>query len=271
MVRTPAHQGGVTGMVANSPAALTRAKLFLALRYVYSRPAILGLSLDEAMACSSLAYKGKLGDATTDGKWIVAGDAVMKSGVDESWITGFRAVLLNAKSRGDSRVILAFAGTDPKSVPDILTDLDQALNISPFDVPSQYVEAASLAETLLRIYQDRLLVTGHSLGGGLANYVSVRLGIRGAGVNAAPLGAGTLLNLYLFGKDDQSKFTHYNNNGELVSSYAPGLQVGQVCEIDNTKGVLEGHMLENVDPNAPMICYDDYLKRKPSRGVTGTW
>lgn len=271
LARTLSPLAGVVGMVANSTPVSLSIKIGQAARYVYSRPAVKVLNLEEAKMCSALAYNGKAGGSTADGKWVVTGDAVMKNGVDESGITGFRAILLTAKSKGDPRVVLAFAGTDPKSPADIYTDIDQAINISPFDIPSQYVQAESLAQMLLLVYRDRLLVTGHSLGGGLANYVSVKLGIPGAGINAAPLGAGTLLNLYFFGKDDHSKFTHYNNNGEIVSSYAPGRQLGQVCEIENHKGVLEGHLLENIDINAPMICYDDYLRGRPYRGVTGSW
>ena len=270
LVRTLSPLPGVMGTIANSTPQIAIIKVGQARRYVYSRPLIQSLTIDEAKACSALAYAGKAGDATPDGKWIITPDAVMKNGVDEAWITGFRAILLISKSPADKRVVLVFAGTDPHSIVDLVTDADQTLNISPFDIPYQYQQGTSLAEKLLKNYGDRLRVTGHSLGGGIANYVSVRLGIAGAGVNAAPLGVGTLLNLLLFGKDDRSKFTHYNNRGEFVSSYAPGNQIGIKCEIENKKGVLEGHMLENVDTNAAMVCYDAYVK-SDGHGASGSW
>jgi hypothetical protein len=271
MAKTLSPLPGVLGTQANSTSLLLIGKVAQARRYVYSRPKVQALSLEDVKACSQLAYNGQGVNATPGGRWVIIVDSSMKNGVAESWITGFRAILLEEKTNAFRRVVLAFAGTDPHSVADIVTDIDGAVSLSPFDIPAQYAQAASLAEKLQNTYGPRLLVAGHSLGGGLANYVSVKLGIPGAGINAAPLGPGTILNLYLFGKDDHSKFTHYNNEGELVSSYAPGVQIGQVCEIENKKGVLEGHMLENIDTNAPMVCYDDYLKRSPTRGVTGTW
>ena len=279
LTRTPMPAPGVIGLVpqnytfavshsafstqTSTPVISQSQVQMLALRKVYARPAWAALTLEEAKACSDLAYDGKESQASADGRWTIG-----PKGICSSWLTGFRAVLLTPTTPNDIRKVLAFAGTD--SVADAWADIDQALSFNPILLPWQYAQASALASYLLGLHGARLRVTGHSLGGGLANFVSVKLAIPGAGVNAAPLGPGTRLHLLLFGKNDRTQFTHYNNDGEAVSSFAPGLQLGQRCQIESSSGVLAGHFLDNVNTNAPMVCYDDYLKRG-SRGVTGTW
>jgi hypothetical protein len=245
----------------------------VARRHAYTRPQNKALTIEEAKACSDLAYKGKVDEPTSDRKWCITRD-----GVFDTWITGFRAVLLKAASAQDRRMILAFAGTDSsfesiRSTLDVLldagTDIYQALNFNPLAIPDQYNQAATLAEKIQRTYGDQLRVTGHSLGGGLASFVSLKFDIPGAGINAAPLGVGTLLHLLMFGKRKPSRFTHYDNNGEIVSSYAPGVQVGEVCQVQTNAGAIDAHLLENVNTNAPMFCYDRFTAA--GTGATGSW
>lgn len=206
------------------------------------------LTLAEAKACSQLAYHGVPGEISTDKRWLIT-----EKGLFESNLTGFRAVLAKELEVREPRFVLSFAGTDMKSLADIATDIEQALSLFFFPVP-QYAQASSLAESLLRVLRSRLLVTGHSLGGGLANFVSVKHGIPGAAINAAPLGAGTLMHIRMFGKGSPIHFTHYDNKGEVVSTYAPGVQLGDICYVANESNAFEAHLLQNVDPFAPMTC-----------------
>lgn len=265
--RATAPLPGVVGVAfeAASQSISLEEVVLLARRKVYGRPPSITLSLQEAKACSAIAYGGRAGDSTPDSLW-----SIQVSGVYANWITGFRAVLLYPSSNHDTRRVLAFAGTDAAAPVDWLTDLEQALNFNPIRLPAQYSQAVSLAHRMQSVYGNQLLVTGHSLGGGLASFVSAKLGISGAGVNSAPLGPGSLLHLFLFNRSHRPRFTHYNNDGELVSSYSPGLQLGQRCILESGAGVLAGHFLEKVINDSPMICYDDYFKRD-GRGVTGTW
>jgi hypothetical protein len=267
LVRTLLPLPGVIGLelLHTAHQALSRRQaLRLALRRFYARPVQAALTLKETKACSDLAYKGKPGDWSRDRNWTIP-----EGGVYETWITGFRAVRLTHRFPHDRRVVLAFAGTDPTSPSDLVTDVHQALNTNPWLISTQYAQAAALAGHLQRIHGAFLRVTGHSLGGGLANFASVKLGIPGAGLNAAPLGPGTLLHLLLFSRNQAPSFTHYNNDGEFVSSYAPGQQLGQVCQVESTAGLFAGHFIENVNTNAPILCYDDYVRRG-SRGANGS-
>jgi len=91
-------------------------------RYVYTRPQSRSLTLEEAKVCSELAYSGKVDDSSSDKKWVIA-----KDGVFDTWVTGFRAVLLKAKAVKDNRMILAFKGTD-SSFANIGSTLDVLLD-----------------------------------------------------------------------------------------------------------------------------------------------
>lgn len=65
--------------------------------------------------------------------------------------------------------VLAFAGTSPWSIADLMTD-DTVLN---GQVPTQFEEALQTYNEVAGQYgSEGLYVTGHSLGGALASYVS---------------------------------------------------------------------------------------------------
>lgn len=82
---------------------------------------------------------------------------------------------------GDGHYVLAFAGTDGFS--DALTDIGQATGLS----TKQYAQARSLTTTLSTAYGGNLVLTGHSLGGGLAAYGAVSTGSTAVTFNAAGL------------------------------------------------------------------------------------
>lgn len=103
----------------------------------------------------------------------------------EDW-SGYRSILL--KPENDSRVILAFAGTNPTSLGDLITDFAQETGL----LPRQYQWAANEALNYKCQYGSNLILTGHSLGGGLATYASLLYKIPTTTLNPAPLAENTV-------------------------------------------------------------------------------
>lgn len=109
------------------------------------------------------------------------------AGLIEDASPGFKAALYREYVSGT--YILSFAGTDDWE--DILTDVVQGLG--GFD--EQYERAAIIGDGLgkLDFFEDKLIVTGHSLGGGLAAMASIAGDIRADTFNAAGLHRNSLL------------------------------------------------------------------------------
>jgi hypothetical protein len=215
--------------------------------FVEQYPAARGLQFSETKGASSLAYNARAGEVYRfpDGKeWQV-------SRVHQTGLTGFRAIELRPTDPNDRRVVLAFAGTDPKSPGDLITDARQALGLG---TPIQYHQAAALAGRLQREHGSNLILTGHSLGGGLAAYASMRNGgIPATGVNSAPLVGATYLR-GLMGRARNQNITHYNAP-EFVSR-SPGVQPGQRISVPGRNsgigGFFSNHGLDNTAPSVPL-------------------
>lgn len=157
---------------------------------------------------------------------------------ESSWMSGFKAIVIE----GNGKSVLAFAGTDSL--------LDAAVDIAQFagDTPSQYREA-QLYTGVVRSSSNSLILAGHSLGGGLAAYCSVRTRLRAYTVNPAPLVGAADFSTF-FG--DHSQITNYvAQGGEIVSS-SPGRNPGIDVEIASSGNVFSRHKLVNVDPSVPL-------------------
>ncbi len=105
-------------------------------------------------------------------------------GVPYSPKDGFQAYLYQGS---DGTYYLAFRGTELKDFRDIMTDGRQGVGLS----DSQYQQAFLLAERVKATLGpgDRLILTGHSLGGGLASYAAIRLGLEAIVFNPASVHA----------------------------------------------------------------------------------
>ena len=97
---------------------------------------------------------------------------------------GFQAYLYQGSN---GTYYLAFRGTEPKDFRDIMTDGRQGVGLS----DSQYQQAVDLARGVKAALGpgDRLILTGHSLGGGLASYAAIRLGLEAIVFNPASVHA----------------------------------------------------------------------------------
>jgi acetyl esterase/lipase len=78
----------------------------------------------------------------------------------------------------------------------IKVDIDQVLNQR--KVPAAYKQAVELAAELIKEtggFGSEITVTGQSMGGGIANYVGLKLGIKSVCYNAAALGGAAIQDL----------------------------------------------------------------------------
>ena len=133
------------------------------------------------------------------------------------------------RSDGTRERVLAFAGTEDAK--DWLTNADQALrngiprtgiNIPGVAIPAiQYQEALQVATKYVQAKdQDKnmsLVITGHSLGGGLGQYVSLKTGVKAVVFNAAALGPETVQDIAPYLRAAASRqITHITMRGDPV-------------------------------------------------------
>ena len=119
--------------------------------------------------------------------------------------TGFRA---GVYKNDQGQVVVAFAGTDPKSGKDWLADGTQAAGLP----TAQYDEAVALATQAKNAFGDNMVITGHSLGGGLASVASVATNSATVTFNAAGVNNQTL-----------SRYVHDADPGTLKQQADNGL------------------------------------------------
>lgn len=169
-------------------------------------PAAQGLKFSETKSASSLAYGAKTGEVYKfpDGKqWKVVD-------VSEDKKSGFRAIALKPTDPSDKRTVVAFAGTDPKSGKDWVADVGQGIGFQ----PKQYKEAVQFANKWKATDGNNVILTGHSLGGGLASYASIKTGLHATALNSAPLAIN-----HLGGNPFSSSV---RNNKNITQYYVPG-------------------------------------------------
>ena len=205
------------------------------------------LTKEETKGACHVAYEGVTGERYKfpDGTiWSVLAHK-------GTWYTGFKVVLLKPANR--ELRILSFAGSD--SALDFLHDGVQALG----GTSSQYYQAMDQTSK----YQKEggsLHLCGHSLGGGLAAYCSVKTGLSTSTVNPAPL-VGMLSIAALRGNPQIVNYVP--SNGEIVSS-SHGRNPGRDVKVNASGNFLTRHKLGNVMPDVP-------LPQKVGGGASGSW
>ena len=197
------------------------------------------LTLAETKGVCSIAYDGVKGE-----RYQFPDKTIWK--VAEHWATsmsGFKAIIIMPENRSDVYV-MAFAGTD--SLLDVGVDLNQLTG----GLPTQYTQAINWAKQGQAAAGGIFVLAGHSLGGGLAAYCSVRLRCPAYTVNPAPLVGGVTLGA--FGSNPQ--ITNFIAQNEFVSS-SPGRNPGTDVVVPSSGGTFSyftDHLLANVAPSIPL-------------------
>ena len=210
-------------------------------------PAAQGLEFSETKSASDLAYDANLGEVYQfpGGKqWTVVD-------VQDDSQTGFRAIALKPTDPNDNRVIVAFAGSSDGK--DWKANIGQGLGLP----TKQYNQAVDFANKWKATDGSNVILTGHSLGGGLASYASIKTNLRATAVNSAPLALDHLgLNPF-----DALRITQYYVPGEslsVVNAANPlDIRPGNGIEVQGRNSILDprsvgsNHSLDNVAPNIP--------------------
>lgn len=215
-------------------------------------PAAQGLSFAETKGASQLAYNANVGETYRfpDGRtWEVVD-------VQEDPRSGFRAIALKPTDPSDRRTIVAFAGS--QNGDDWRNNIQQGLGL-----PSrQYQQAVDFANKWRAIDGNNVRLTGHSLGGGLASYASVRTNLPATAVNAAPLALNRFSLNPFENRRDAARITQYYVPGEALTAY-DGAAIGNVRpgnsiavrgrgSILDPRSVMSNHGIENVAPDIPL-------------------
>jgi hypothetical protein len=130
--------------------------------------------------------------------------------------SGYRAVLF--RRQGDNQRVLDFNGTSSTSVltdPDWRNNFAQGLGLNP--LAPQYAAALADAEAIWEL-DAGLMITGHSLGGGLASYAAAYIGANAVLFNPAGLGTTSMAVLNAEGQPIRpGQFTTYVVDGEVLT------------------------------------------------------
>ncbi|MBA2621485.1 MAG: DUF2974 domain-containing protein [Acidobacteria bacterium] len=209
--------------------------------FVERYPAAQNLKFSETKSADKLAYTANTGDVYQfpDGKqWRVIDTR------DTGNTTGFRAIVLKPVAEKDKHVIVSFAGSGAQ-IGDWINNVGQAGG----NTPSQYRQAVSMAREYQQKYGDNVILTGHSLGGGLASFASLQTGLRATAINSAALSPNNLGGNALFNPS-------VKNNPRITQYYVPGEVLTNLDNIDlfdarpGNKIAIPGRYNRWIDPRA---------------------
>jgi uncharacterized protein YukE len=149
----------------------------------------------------------------------VADDDLRALGIDPSRLTGPGGFQAQVYADSDGGYVLAFAGTDPTSVGDWATNIQQGTG----QLSTQHLQAIGLARDLdSAVGPDHLVLTGHSLGGGLASTAAAATGQPAVTFNAAGVHPNTLLAAAALGGGHvgiaADQVRNYHVRGELLTT-----------------------------------------------------
>jgi len=183
--------------------------------------------------------------------------------IEKSWISllgdlkyievmaGFNAQVYKNSKTGE--IVLAFEGTTSKA--DWANNVTQVL-VGGTARPSQYMLAEMVTREAIKLYGNGITLTGHSLGGGLAQYAATCHPVRAVTFNAAGLRA---LNS---GAAYGDRVININTKFDPVSEI--GNQIGTEYVLNDTKGWYThgiGTIIQSLEATA----------NRPRQGIAVNW
>lgn len=161
--------------------------------------------------------------------------------------TGFSAVVY----RDGNNVVISFRGTDTKPLKEGGKDFDDDYTMAKQYLPQQYEDAKALLreiESNPDLRNCNITLTGHSLGGSLAQMLGALYGYKTVTFNA--YGTKDILDNYNLKYNDKNIINYSNKQDPITMSNSKN-QIGTVYEmesVDGVKGFPDSHMLENQKP-----------------------
>jgi hypothetical protein len=187
----------------------------------------------------------------------------LSSGMLEDKKSGLRARLYINKTTG--QIILAFAGTNPLDSADAKADTEQALGLE----TRQYEQVRNISRKLQEainngnINKDRLIITGHSLGGGEASLVGAMIGAKTYVFNAAGLHPNTLLRAKVNLDQDFSNIVNFRTAGDLITYLQEKSEKQEIDYFLKLKNVVnENPVIKNITGALINNCYAKDLSPK---------
>jgi hypothetical protein len=149
----------------------------------------------------------------------VGADDLRALGIDPSRLTGPGGFQAQVYRDAEGGYVLAFAGTDPTSVSDWATNVQQGTG----QLSAQHLQAIGLAQDLeSAVGAEHLVLTGHSLGGGLASTAAAATGEPAVTFNAAGVHPNTLVAAAALGGSHfgvaADQVRNYHVRGELLTT-----------------------------------------------------
>jgi hypothetical protein len=149
--------------------------------------------------------------------------------------SGFQGAAYGKDTNNDGKydeIVISYAGTDPTSIKDIHNDLDIALG----KLPDQYEDALTFYNMVLNSNTDctNFSITGHSLGGALAQLIGAKTGKNTMTFNAP--GVYDILSDPKIGLDSCKNYTNIQNYSIINDPIGNfGVHVGSSYIIDKLK------------------------------------
>lgn len=172
------------------------------------------------------------------------------------------------KNTKTGNIVLAFAGTETSSIGEFIPDAVTDVHITTGLVTQQQQIAIGYAEEVIQKYGSDIVVTGHSLGGNLAQTVAIHFGLNAVTFNSAAVGNTT----ELLGTKEYGFIRNYLMTGDIIHPVSKifgltGKNYGEDIYIDADENAIVEHSINILIKNLQAMgnfydYYQEHLRNK---------